>query len=248
VALILLTNDDGYDAQGFQVLHQALSKHFEVFAVAPRTQQSGASHSLTLRRPIRVEKIRDRFYTIDGTPTDCVLLAYHDLIKTPVEVVVAGINHGPNMGSDVFYSGTVAAALQGASLSFRSIAVSLSGHEFNDFTPAAQYTCGLVKRFLKMDVTKTVLNVNIPEMKIRGEKITKLGKRIYRDKVIRNSEQNNIMYSVIDGTLSYAVSADTDFQAIDEGYVSITPLKLDLTDYDRMKHIHENLISKKEGQ
>ncbi|MCK5259342.1 MAG: hypothetical protein KAJ69_07445, partial [Thermoplasmatales archaeon] len=101
MALILLTNDDGYDALGFQALYKELKKDFDVFAVAPRFQQSGASHSLTLKRPIRVEKIREKFYTIDGTPTDCVLLAYHDLITEKIDMVVAGINHGPNMGSDV---------------------------------------------------------------------------------------------------------------------------------------------------
>jgi len=238
----MLTNDDGYDAQGFQSLYRILSQNFDVFAVAPRTQQSGASHSLTLRRPIRVEKIRDRFYTIDGTPTDCVLLAYHDLIKNPIDIVVSGINHGPNMGSDVFYSGTVAAALQGASLGFRSLAVSLSGKEFNDFTASAQYTRNLITRILSLDQDRTVLNVNIPEKSIKGEKITKLGHRIYRDKVIRNNEQNNVMYSVIDGTLSYTVAADTDFKAVEDDYVSITPLKLDLTDYERIKDVHEHLL------
>lgn len=242
MALILLTNDDGYDALGFQSLYRILATKYDVFAVAPRTQQSGASHSLTLRRPIRVEKIKDRFYTIDGTPTDCVLLAYHDLIKKPVDIVVAGINHGPNMGSDVFYSGTVAAALQGASLGFRSIAVSLSGEIYSDFTTATHYTSELITRVLSMEHAQTVLNVNIPEQRIKGEKITKLGNRIYRDKVIRNNEQNNVMYSVIDGTLSYTVAADTDFKAVEEAYVSITPLKLDLTDYERMKDVHEYLL------
>jgi 5'-nucleotidase len=125
LALILLTNDDGYDALGFQTLYKELKKDFQVFAVAPRHQQSGASHSLTLRHPIRVEKLRDGFYTVDGTPTDCVLLAYHDLTSTPIDIVVSGINHGPNMGSDVFYSGTVAAALQGATLGMNSNASSL---------------------------------------------------------------------------------------------------------------------------
>jgi 5'-nucleotidase len=224
--MILLTNDDGYDALGFQSLYRVLSKNFEVFAVAPRTQQSGASHSLTLRRPIRVEQVRDRFYTIDGTPTDCVLLAYHDLIKTPIDIVVAGINHGPNMGSDVFYSGTVAAALQGASLGITSMAVSLTGAEYTDFTKAADYAQALITQVIAMGRDRLVLNVNIPEN---------------RDKVIRNSEQKNVMYSVIDGTLAYTIAADTDFKAIEEHYVSITPLILDLTDYEGMKGLYEYL-------
>jgi 5'-nucleotidase len=241
MALILLTNDDGYDALGFQTLHKELIKEFEVFAVAPRSQQSGASHSLTLKRPIRVEKIRDNFFTIDGTPTDCVLLGYHDLIGGRIDMVVAGINHGPNMGSDVFYSGTVAAALQGATLGITSIASSLSSQEYDNFTEAAKYTTRLIKKMLAANIERLILNINIPDGKIKGEKITKMGKRIYRDKVIRNSEENNVMYSVIDGTLSYQVATDTDFKAVEEGYVSITPLKLDLTDYEAINNIQDHL-------
>lgn len=241
MALILLTNDDGYDALGFQALYKELKKDFDVFAVAPRFQQSGASHSLTLKRPIRVEKIREKFYTIDGTPTDCVLLAYHDLITEKIDMVVAGINHGPNMGSDVFYSGTVAAALQGTSLGINSIAISLSAREYNNFSRSVVYSNNLIRRILVSHITDLILNVNIPDGKIRGEKITKMGKRIYRDKVIRNNEKENVMYSVIDGTLSYKVAADTDFKAVEEHYVSITPLKLDLTNYEGMKELQKQL-------
>ncbi|MGB3478102.1 MAG: 5'/3'-nucleotidase SurE [bacterium] len=241
MALILLTNDDGYDALGFQSLYKGLKKDFDVFAVAPRFQQSGASHSLTLRRPIRVEKIRDKFYTIDGTPTDCVLLAYHDLIKEDIAMIIAGVNHGPNMGSDVFYSGTVAAALQGASLGINSIAISVSSREYSNFSRAVSYSCNLIARIIASKAKGFILNVNIPDGVIKGERITKMGKRIYRDKVIRNNQQKNVMYSVIDGTLSYKIAADTDFKAIKEHYVSITPLKLDLTDYEGMEILQEYL-------
>jgi len=239
--LILLTNDDGYDALGFQSLYKELQKDFDVFAVAPRFQQSGASHSLTLRCPIRVEKLRNKFFIIDGTPTDCVLLAYHDLIDTRIDMVVAGINHGPNMGSDVFYSGTVAAALQGVTLGINSIAISLSAREYTNFSRAVLYSKNLIKKVAGSDATNMILNVNIPEGRIKGDKITRMGKRIYRDKVIRNNEKENVMYSVIDGTLSYKVAADTDFKAVEEHYVSITPLKLDLTNYDSMKELQHYL-------
>jgi 5'-nucleotidase len=241
MGLILLTNDDGYDALGFQSLYKELRNDFDIFAVAPRHQQSGASHSLTLRKPIRVEKIRDRFFTIDGTPTDCVLLAYHDLIKKEIDLVVSGINHGPNMGSDVFYSGTVAAALQGASFGINALAVSLSSREYNNFTNAVRFSKKLIKRILALENRSWVLNVNIPEGKIKGEKITKMGKRIYRDKVIRNNEKDDVMYSIIEGTLSYKIAADTDFKAVEEQYVSITPLKLDLTNYDDMSMVRSRL-------
>ena len=242
MALILLTNDDGYDATGLQSLYKQLKKEYDVFVVAPNTQQSGASHSLTLRRPIRVEKLHDNFFIVGGTPTDCVLLAYHDLIKTDIDLIVSGINHGPNMGSDVFYSGTVAAALQGASMGIKSLAVSVAADGFCDFKNAVEYTCDLIGRILSSQRDNLILNVNIPEGKIKGEKVTRMGKRIYKDKVIRDSERKNVIYSVIDGVLSYRADADTDFRAIDKHYVSITPLKLDLTDYGIMKNL-EDLIS-----
>ena len=145
------------------------------------------------------------------------------------------------MGSDVFYSGTVAAALQGVSLGINSIAISLSSREYNNFSRSVVYSNDLIKRVLLLNTTNLILNVNIPEGKIRGEKITKMGKRIYRDKVIRDNEKENVMYSVIDGTLSYKVAADTDFKAVEEHYVSITPLKLDLTNYESMKELHRQL-------
>jgi 5'-nucleotidase len=241
VALILLTNDDGYDAAGLQSLYKELKKKYDVFVVAPNTQQSGASHSLTLRKPIRVEKLHDKFYIVGGTPTDCVLLAYHDLISADIDLVVSGINHGPNMGSDVFYSGTVAAALQGASMGIKSLAVSIATDASFDFTNAVQYSKRLIARVLASQRSDLILNVNIPAGKIKGERITRMGKRIYKDKVIRDSEKKNVIYSVINGVLSYRADADTDFKAIDKNYVSITPLKLDLTDYEVMKKFEDYL-------
>lgn len=244
MALILLTNDDGYDAAGLQALYKELKKQNEIFVVAPHTQQSGASHSLTLRKPIRVEKLHDRFYIVDGTPTDCVLLAYHDLIKTGIDLVVSGINHGPNMGSDVFYSGTVAAALQGASMGIRSVAISIMGDASCDFANAVEYSCDLINRILVSERNDLILNVNIPDGKIKGERVTRMGKRIYKDKVIRDREKKNVIYSIIDGVLSYRADTDTDFKAIDRHYVSITPLKLDLTDYEGMKNLEGYLGGK----
>jgi 5'-nucleotidase len=241
MALILLTNDDGYDAAGLQSLYKELKKEHDIFVVAPNAQQSGASHSLTLRKPIRVEKLHDKFYIVGGTPTDCVLLAYHDLIDEDIDLVVSGINHGPNMGSDVFYSGTVAAALQGASMGINSLAVSIAADTFFDFTNAVQYSKRLISRVLASGRKDLILNVNIPAGKIKGERITRMGKRIYKDKVIRDSEKKNVIYSVIDGVLSYRADADTDFKAIDKNYVSITPLKLDLTDYEVMKNFDDYL-------
>ena len=244
MALILLTNDDGYDAAGLQSLYRELRKEHDVFVVAPATQQSGASHSLTLRKPIRVEKLHDKFYIVGGTPTDCVLLAYHDLIDTKIDLVVSGINHGPNMGSDVFYSGTVAAALQGASMGIKSLAISIAADASCDFANAVKYSRDLINRILASDRADLILNVNIPSGKIKGEKMTRMGKRIYKDKVIRDSEKKNVIYSIIDGVLSYRADTDTDFKAIDKQYVSVTPLKLDLTDYEVMKSLEDYIKSK----
>ncbi len=244
MGLILLTNDDGYDAAGLQALYKSLKdKKFEVFVSAPRFQQSGSSHSLTLRRPIRVEQLKKDFFIIDGTPTDCVLLAYHDLVHNKeIEMVLSGINHGPNMGSDVFYSGTVAAALQAGTLGIkRAISLSLSGETYSNFENAVNYSIGLVHRLSEKNIREFILNVNIPEGKIKGERITRMGKRIYRDKVLRDTEQNGVMYSVIDGVLDYLVDADTDFEAVDNNYVSITPLKLDLTDNEKIESLRNIL-------
>ncbi|MGB9720338.1 MAG: 5'/3'-nucleotidase SurE [bacterium] len=244
MGLILLTNDDGYDAAGLQALYKELkNKKFEVFVSAPRFQQSGSSHSLTLRRPIRVEQLKKDFFVIDGTPTDCVLLAYHDLVRNKeIEMVVSGINHGPNMGSDVFYSGTVAAALQAGTLGIRkALALSLSGESYSNFDGAIRYSINLIQRLVNKDVGNFILNVNIPEKEIKGEKVTRMGRRIYRDKVLRDIEQNGVMYSVIDGVLDYHVDADTDFEAVDKKYVSITPLKLDLTDNGKMENLKQIL-------
>lgn len=244
MGLILLTNDDGYDATGLQALYKELkNQKFDVFVSAPRFQQSGSSHSLTLRRPIRVEKLRNDFFIVDGTPTDCVLLAYHDLIRNKeIEMVVSGINHGPNMGSDVFYSGTVAAALQAGTLGIKkAVALSVSGEMYNNFGIAVKYSINLIQRLLDKDIKNIILNVNIPEKEIKGEKITKMGRRIYRDKVLRDVEENGVMYSVIDGVLDYHIDTDTDFEAVDNNYVSITPLKLDLTNYEEMDVLKEVL-------
>ncbi|MGQ9664351.1 MAG: 5'/3'-nucleotidase SurE [bacterium] len=242
MGIILLTNDDGYDANGLQALYKGLKDHnFDVFVSAPRFQQSGASHSLTLRKPIRVEQLKKEFYIIDGTPTDCVLLAFHDLVRNrPIDMVISGINHGPNMGSDVFYSGTVAAALQAGTLGIKkALALSLAGEKYSDFSNAVKYSIGLIKRLIEKNLSDFILNINIPEEKINGEKITRMGKRIYRDKVLRDTERNGVMYSVIDGVLDYDVDTDTDFEAVDRDFVSITPLKLDLTDEQKVKQLRE---------
>lgn len=222
---VLLTNDDGVEAEGLWVAKEVLEKIGEIWIVAPDKDKSGVSHSLTLREPIRVEELRPKVLKVSGTPTDCILLAYHQFVKDGIDLIVAGINHGYNMGSDVFYSGTVAAAIQGGIIGIKAMAVSTE-----DIESARRNLLELTK-MIKEIKDNIVLNVNVPKDP-KGYEITKLGKRIYRDEVIKKEEDRHIGYYVIDGTLSHELSEQTDFQAIENGRISITPLNLDLTDHE----------------
>ncbi len=236
---ILITNDDGYKAKGLLSLHSILKKTYHVFVCAPRTEQSGASHSLTLRKPIKVAEIKPQFFIIDGTPTDCVLLAHHHLIKEPIDLLISGINHGPNMGDDVFYSGTVAAAIQGALLGMPSLAVSLASDVARNFGSASQWLRGFLKKNFSRLEKREILNINIPSGKIKKAAITRLGKRIYLDEVIKKSGRRGDTFCVINGTLSFSIEEGTDFKAIDAGLVSITPLNLDLTNHTKILSYRE---------
>ncbi|RKX69854.1 5'/3'-nucleotidase SurE [candidate division WOR-3 bacterium] len=231
---ILLTNDDGIEADGLWRAREELLKLGEVWIVAPDRDQSGVSQSLTLRHPIRVEERKERIFVVSGTPTDCVLLAYHHFVKGKIDLIVAGINHGYNMGYDVFYSGTVAAALQGGILRITSLAVSTE-----DIGSAQEHLIPTIEMAVA-EGEKYVLNVNIPKGP-KGYRITRLGRRIYNDEVIKREEERGIGYYVIDGTLSFEVDSGTDFEAIKEGYISITPLNLDLTDHKIFHYLQKRL-------
>ncbi len=240
--LALLTNDDGISAAGLLTLKKEISKMGEVWVVAPDREQSATSHSLTLRYPLRVNRIADRFFSIDGTPTDAVMLAVHSILKKRPDILISGINHGPNLGDDVTYSGTVAAAMEGTILNVPSVAVSLAGWEAKHFVSAARFVRKLVSFVLKNGLPKdTYLNVNIPDRKetIKRYKITHLGKRVYNDLVIQKIDPRSKKYFWIgEQSLTWEKERDSDFSAIKRGYVSITPLHLDMTDYhaiERMK-------------
>ena len=232
--IILLTNDDGYKAKGLLTLYSVLKTVYKVYVCAPLTEQSGCSHSLTLRKPIKVKRIKPNFYAIDGTPTDCVLLSHHHLLKESPDLLISGINHGPNMGDDVFYSGTVAAAIQGALLGIPSLAVSLAGENLRNFKYAATWTKKFLRTHLPNLARSEILNINIPEGVASKAVITRLGKRIYQDEVVKKNGPDGMVYCVIDGTLSFRVDEGTDFKAIADGIVSITPLNLDLTDHRKI--------------
>ncbi len=239
--LILITNDDGIQAPALRVLRQVLADLGRVVIVVPDRDQSATSHSLTLNRPFRIERPEPDVYALDGTPTDCVVVAMHGLLDERPSLVISGINHGPNMGEDVFYSGTVAAAIEGALQGLPSLAVSLvAGRaEEADFAYPARFTHRLVEAVLTHGLLpKSLLNVNLPLIaagRYREVRLTKLGKRVYHDTLIEKTDPRGRPYYWIGGDEPvWEEEADTDFLAVSQGCASVTPLMLDLTDYRAM--------------
>ena len=242
--IVLLTNDDGVNAKGLLALKKELSRIGQVWAVAPDREQSATSHSLTLQHPLRINKIGERFYSVDGTPTDAVMLAVHAILKRRPDILISGINHGPNMGDDVSYSGTVAAAMEGTILNIPSIAVSNVNWDAKYFESAARFVKKLAKFVLENGLPQyTFLNVNVPDRRqaAKGYKITRLGKRVYSDVVIEKIDPRGRNYYWIgEQTPIWEKKADdTDFAAIKKGYISITPLHLDMTDYKAMERMKD---------
>ena len=236
---ILLTNDDGIHAPALVALGQALSSLGRVTTVVPDRDQSATSHSLTLHRPLRIHRHGDDRYSTDGTPTDCVLIAFNGLLDARPDVVVSGINHGPNMGEDVFYSGTVAAAIEGAMQGVPAVAASLVTRDAADFADPARFVARLTAEVLARNLSgKRVFNVNLPHRpwkEIRGVRTTRLGTRVYSDTLIAKTDPRGRAYYWIGGQDPVWETAEgTDIHAVREGYVSITPLSLDLTDADAM--------------
>jgi len=235
--LILVTNDDGVNAEGIKRLRRAMSKIGEVVVVAPETQKSGASHALTLSDPLRSNRIDENTLAVDGTPTDCVLLAMRGLLddRKP-DILVSGMNHGPNLGDDVTYSGTVAAAFEGTLLGLPSIAISVASWEECSFDSAERFAEVITRKVLKHGLPEgTLLNVNVPSVppeEIKGVRVTKLGKRVYRDAVVKKQDPRGRDYYWIGGQPPiWCEGEGTDFEAVEEGMISVTPLHLDLTDY-----------------
>lgn len=234
--LILITNDDGYYSDGIVALFRALSRRHKVVMVAPDREQSASSHSLTLKRPLRVHKIDKRRYAIDGTPTDCVMLAVHRIFKKRrPDMIISGINHGANMGDDVTYSGTVAAAVEGAILRIPSIAISMADYEPE--TPmirAATFASKFVTQYDKLGIQpSTFLNINLPLDNGRPYKqfeITSQGFRSYNDTVTRKMDPRGEPYYWIGGQPKWKSTPGTDFTAVQKGKVSITPMNLEFTD------------------
>ena len=247
MARILVTNDDGIYSEGIRKLADALRPLGDVVVVAPDREQSAASHALTLNRPLRLLKIEDNEWIVDGTPTDCVNLAVLKLLKeTRPDIVVSGINFGPNLGDDVTYSGTISAAFEGALLNIPSIAFSALVGEHFSFDPCAAFAAQLTQIVLGQDPDPTiVLNVNFPTSHFEGVRVTRLGKRIYSEGVIERLDPRGRKYYWIGGEQpTWHPGEGTDFEAIQKGFVSITPLHLDLTHHEsivRLKPLEEML-------
>ncbi len=239
---ILVSNDDGYRAEGIRVLAEALSSNYRISIVAPERNCSGASSSLTLERGLRASKYAKDAYYIDGTPTDSVHLALTGLLQQEPSIVVSGINAGANMGDDVLYSGTVAAAIEGRYLGLPAIAVSMNNYQPLHYDTAAKAVLQLLKNMRQTSfATNTVLNVNVPDVdweSIMGFRATRLGNRHQSEGMIQqNDPRGDPMYWVGPPGLAQDAGEGTDFYAVENNYISVTPLQIDLTRYDSLSQI-----------
>lgn len=234
---ILISNDDGYRARGIQTLARALAEMGEITVVAPDRNRSGASNSLTLENPLRLDLLDNGVYRVEGTPTDCVHLAITGLLEHEPDMVVSGINAGANLGDDVLYSGTVAAAMEGRFLGLPAIAISLVGHDATHYETAAWVAQQLVARLKASALpADTILNVNVPDLpidQITGFESTRLGHRHKAEPVIKEYDpRGRAMYWIGPAGAEQDAGPGTDFDAIRRGAVSVTPLQIDLTRYD----------------
>ncbi len=241
--IILITNDDGIYAPALEKMKQELTPFGRVVIVAPDRDQSATSHSLTLHRPFRIRPHGEDAYSVDGTPTDCVVTAWYGLLEQPPNMVISGINQGPNMGEDVFYSGTVAAAIEGTLQGAPSIAASLVTREPADFAESARFIARLVRQVLDHGLPRRqLLNVNIPHLpwiQIKGVELTRLGSRVYRDTLVKKVDPRGRDYYWIGGEDPvWEPQSGTDFHAVSEGSISVTPMRLDLTDERALVDLH----------
>jgi len=239
---ILISNDDGYLAPGLASLAASLAEVSKVTVVAPDRNRSAASNSLTLDMPLRVRRMDNGFYSVDGTPTDCVHLAVTGLLDEEPDIVFSGINNGENMGDDVLYSGTVAAATEGRFLGLPSVALSMNTSEPKHFSTAAAVAVQLYQQLLNKRLpADTILNVNVPDVpleQIRGFKATRLGQRHRAEPVIeaRDPRNKKIFWVGPPGETQDA-GEGTDFHAVEHNYVSVTPLQIDLTNHQRLAEL-----------
>ncbi|NLO97586.1 MAG: 5'/3'-nucleotidase SurE [Peptococcaceae bacterium] len=252
---ILLTNDDGFFAPGIQTLYNTLSTEdeHEIYVVAPEGQRSACGRSITIFHPLfvtphKLNRNKDFGLVVNGTPTDCVKLAVEgNILSHKPDLIISGINDGPNLGTDIFYSGTVAAAMEGILLGIPSLAVSLASYEYGNFLPAAKFIRQLIKeKWEFVSSFHSLLNINIPavdQSQWTGVQITKLGKSVYHNTFESRKAPNGREYYWISGDFTHDNEQGTDLKAIEDLAVSITPLHGDLTDYDRLKALKEEVFT-----
>jgi len=239
---ILISNDDGYLAEGINVLAKRLEKKHQVTIFAPSENKSASSSSLTIDRPLKPKKISESIFTIDGTPSDSSHFALCGYFKDDFDLVISGINFGPNLGDDVIYSGTVAAAIEGRFVGYPSIAISLASWKGSNFETAAEVAELIVNnmQFSKLS-TDTVLNVNVPDIpfsQIKGFQTTKLGKRHKSENIIQD-QKDPLLYWIGENGKEDKNGPGTDFYAIKNNFVSITPLKIDLTSTEELTLVND---------
>lgn len=237
---ILISNDDGYKSKGIQVLINELKKIAQITVVAPSRNRSGASSSLSLDRSIKVTKKEDSFYFLSGTPTDCVHIALTGLMQTLPDMVISGINHGPNLGDDTIYSGTVAAAIEGYLLDIPSFAISMGSVNPKHFETAAKVTSDLIKLYNKKKVSSaSLLNINVPDIpydELKGLEVTRLGKRHAAEKAMEKKHtQKESLYWIGEVGQPNDGGPGTDFYALKNNFVSISPIHPDLTDFKNIE-------------
>jgi len=240
---ILVSNDDGILAPGLALLADVCREVGAVTVVAPDREQSGTSHSLTLHRPLRPQRRPDGAFQIDGTPTDCVMLALQALMPEQPQFVFSGVNHGPNMGEDVLYSGTVAAAMEAVMLGVPGIGISFAGHDPETLATYRDMLVRLVRRITGVQPfpSQMLLNVNLPPVpasEVQGIKVTALGSRFFSESLSRMKDPwGREIFWVGGGTITWTGGIESDHSAVHAGYVSITPLHMDLTNYNLLETV-----------
>ncbi len=244
--VILVTNDDGVHSAGLIALFKALKEMGDAYVVAPDGERSAVGHALTLHRPLKVEELRERVYSVNGTPTDAVVLGVHKVLPRRPDLVVSGINRGGNLGDDITYSGTVSAAIEGTILNIPSFAVSVPGDKNFHFDTAASFAVTIARYIAENPLPfDTFLNVNVPNLPkdlVKGVRLTRQGKRVYDDAIKEVFSPRGEKHYWIGGGVPYWEHAeDNDINAVEEGYVSVTPVHLDLTDYPALESLKSHL-------
>lgn len=239
----LCSNDDGYRSLGLSVLAEAARRIGDVHVVAPDREQSASSHALTMHFPLRAHQLDETTHHVDGTPTDCVALAVGGLLEKRPDFMFSGVNHGPNMGEDVLYSGTVAAAMEATILGIPAIAFSYVGRDPEGISAYGPRLGELISQLVdrKRFPAETLLNVNLPAIdpaEVRGVRVTRLARRVYTDSLTRALDPNGKEYYWIGGGgVEWNADEGTDFKAVEDGYISVTPLHLDLTNYKLLSEV-----------